>query len=374
MTTPLLILGASVRAAAQSALRAGLVPRAVDLFGDADLRACCAAERVEDYPDDLLAAATAAPPSPWMYTGALENYPELVEDLAARRPLWGNRGETLCRVRDPLELAHALARHGFAYPETRSAPPEDGDRGRWLRKPRRSSGGMGIAFWDGGPSGAAAGYCFQRYCEGTPCAAIFVASAGRAALLGVTEQLCGAAWAGAAPFHYCGSIGPLPFSDAEEKELARLGNVLSAEFELAGLFGVDGILADGVFTTVEINPRYTASVEILERTLDAPALALHRAACTGDSIQWRPQPPSHLAGKAILYARQKIPPRDELCRQILAAQRGRTWPTVADIPAPGTPIAAQSPVLTLFAEGKARSKVEAELRQAVREWEERLGG
>ena len=83
----LLILGASARAAAASAVRAGLAPRAIDLFADADLRAICSAAQVDDYPEGLFAAAIEAPAAPWMYTGGLENYPRLVDDLAARRPL-----------------------------------------------------------------------------------------------------------------------------------------------------------------------------------------------------------------------------------------------------------------------------------------------
>ena len=43
----LLILGASTRAAAFSALRAGLAPRCVDFFADRDLAAVCPVERVD---------------------------------------------------------------------------------------------------------------------------------------------------------------------------------------------------------------------------------------------------------------------------------------------------------------------------------------
>src|SRR4051812_15417928 len=78
---PLLLLGASVRAAAWSALRGGLVqPWCIDLFADADLQRACTARTIPptDYPHDFLAAARQAPPGPWLYTGALENYPDLI--------------------------------------------------------------------------------------------------------------------------------------------------------------------------------------------------------------------------------------------------------------------------------------------------------
>src|SRR5687767_10917006 len=105
---PLLILGASARAAASSAARAGFAPRAADLFADADLAALCRVTRIDDYPGEFPAAARKFPPSPWMYTGGLENYPELVDQIAAERPLLGNSGSVLREVRDPFKLAAAL--------------------------------------------------------------------------------------------------------------------------------------------------------------------------------------------------------------------------------------------------------------------------
>ena len=42
-----LIIGASTRAAAFSALRAGLTPRCLDYFADRDLAAICTVDRVE---------------------------------------------------------------------------------------------------------------------------------------------------------------------------------------------------------------------------------------------------------------------------------------------------------------------------------------
>src|SRR3954469_6116964 len=98
-----LIVGASVRAAAHSALRAGLRPGGIDLFADCDLAAIGPAVRVppEAYPEGLEDRAAAQPSGPWMYTGGLENDPELVDRIARKRPLWGVRGDALRAVRDP---------------------------------------------------------------------------------------------------------------------------------------------------------------------------------------------------------------------------------------------------------------------------------
>src|SRR5689334_10586671 len=88
----LLIIGASARAAAFSALRAGLQPCCADLFADADLQAVCPVQRLPagKYPQGFLELAGSERSGPWMYTGGLENRPGLVRRMAQLRPLWGN--------------------------------------------------------------------------------------------------------------------------------------------------------------------------------------------------------------------------------------------------------------------------------------------
>src|SRR5688572_32637175 len=80
----LLIVGASVRSAAYSTRRAGGHPSCIDLLADRDLAAICPAVRLSrrDYPDDFARLADEAPRSPWMYTGAIENHPGLVDRIA----------------------------------------------------------------------------------------------------------------------------------------------------------------------------------------------------------------------------------------------------------------------------------------------------
>src|SRR5262245_2003526 len=95
------IVGASGRAAAWSALRAGLSPWVFDLFADADLHGQCQARRIEAsaYPYGLVEAHSEAPLGPLLYTGALENHPRLLAELAWKRRLWGNGAAAVRSVR-----------------------------------------------------------------------------------------------------------------------------------------------------------------------------------------------------------------------------------------------------------------------------------
>ena len=152
MPEKLAIVGASVRAAAFSALRAGFLPVCADRFADLDLRRRVPVVQVDHYPDGLAEAILREPVGGWLYTGALENCPDLVDRIAASCPLLGVPGEKLAAVRDPFRLADELAAEGIPFPPIEYA----GDRlpvdGPWLRKPKRGGGGAGISAWRGGRS------------------------------------------------------------------------------------------------------------------------------------------------------------------------------------------------------------------------------
>src|SRR5471032_3077163 len=141
---PLLaIVGASGRAAAASAVRAGFQVAAADLFADADLAHIATATRVESYPDALHDWLQQLSPRPdaWIYTGALENHPDLVDRLSTVAPLWGNCGGVLREVRSPLHLANAFRRTELWFPEVRLSPaglPRDGS---WLANTGRGASG-----------------------------------------------------------------------------------------------------------------------------------------------------------------------------------------------------------------------------------------
>ena len=96
-TETVLIVGASTRAAAFSALRAGLKPRCLDHFVDRDLMAICTVDRVEaqEGAAGLERLALGLPPGPWLYTGPLENHPDRVERISRTHRLHGKAAETL---------------------------------------------------------------------------------------------------------------------------------------------------------------------------------------------------------------------------------------------------------------------------------------
>jgi len=378
------IVGASGRAAAFSALRAGLTPFAADLFADPDLRRRALVTRVEHYPEGLATALSEYETDGWFYTGGIENYPELVDRIAAKRPLWGNPGATLQAVRDPFRVAEMFREEGIACPPLATSPDGLPADGSWLRKPLYGSGGSGIRVWRGPwppadgtrqpaiqtptggtrkPRGETVPHFYQRRIGGVPCSAVFVAAGGRSAYLGATWQLVGTAWTGAGEFGYAGSIGPLPPQPHFDRQWERIGAALARRFRLVGLFGVDAILDGPTVWPIEINPRYPASAEVLERGLGVETVRMHLDACqSGRLPESLPRAGSCWCGKAVLYAAgdMVVPPQFERFAQ--EESRIWPWPNLADVPEAGTLARAGTPVTTVLAEGPDEATLRSTLR------------
>jgi uncharacterized protein len=420
---PLLIIGASTRAAIHSARRAGFTPFAIDLFCDEDARRFATMSQCElaDYPQGFIALAKQFPPMPWMYTGGLENAPEAVAAISAERELVGNGIESLKLVRDPFAVAKwnamkndptssthllplplweragvrgldsnswcdvngrvevetphpgplpqgereqvgsnslsevcattqeaqpLLARRAngrFQFPTVLSglsACPEEADG--WLCKPLRGSGGFGItSATTHTPSGDV---YLQRRVEGTSCSAVFQNNM----LLGATEQLIGTEYLHAKPWQYAGNLGPITPPDG----LLELAEALSTWAGLQGTWGVDYIQGD-VPWLIEINPRYTASVEVLEH------------AAMGEVV-----------GKGIYYAPHSFvfPAHPAFERAIEIAADPWAMPEYADIPSVGTPIESGQPVLTTLVRASSLEECREAIKQRAAELDRLFAG
>lgn len=364
---PLIIVAASARALAVSAARAGWSVHAADLFADTDLRAAATAVvRVAagpplPWPAGIEAGVRGFPVAPWCYGGALENHPELVDRLARDRPLAGNAGDRLRAVRDPAVLARAVGRIGLRFPETTSNPAAVPADGSFLCKPRHGAGGRGIAPWHGGPR-PAGDRIWQRLVAGRPWSAAFAIDGRGARLVGASRPLVGRRWCGTRGFAWCGAVDvPLAALDTPLRaRFERLGAVLAGEFGLVGLVGADAVVdAAQALHVLEINPRPTASVELVERATGESMAAAHLAAC-GVSVPGVPAPGSALRAawwaKAVVFTGRGVT-IDEPRADALAGLADRWadadggWPPLADLPAAGETIAAGRPVLTVFAAG-----------------------
>ena len=349
-----LVVGVSTRAMAESAARACYAVTALDAFGDLDQHAGVRALSLpRDFGVPFSASAVAGAAETIecdavAYLSPFENHPSAVERLARNRVLLGNPPSVLARARDARLLTASL---GAAS-------------GRWLLKPVASGGGHGIREWEPGAP-VPDGWWVQPFVEGVPRSIVFVAARGEAVPLGLTRQLIGDPAFGATGFRYCGSIvvpseaqargGPrqgVRGGDASVPselavEAASLASRFTRELDLVGVNCIDFIARGDVAVPIEINPRWSASMELVERASGMSVFAAHAAACTTGELpsfrRGRSAATSDTSGKAILFARHDVTCRDT-----------RAWltdPTVRDVPHPGEQIPAGRPICTIFASG-----------------------
>jgi predicted ATP-grasp superfamily ATP-dependent carboligase len=361
------IVGASARGLAESAATAGFPVLAVDAYGDLDL---LARARTVTLPRDLgvewsPAAAVrvldGVPCAAVAYVSNLENHPASLARLAAGRRLWGNAADVVRRVRDPIRLARELTRRGVETPRVCAGPrAPGGGETSWLVKPRRSGGGNGIHPWTAGDAVPRASYLQERV-VGIAGSITFVADGRRAVPLGLSRQLTGEAVFGVSAFRYCGSLlcgGPESLFP-QEAALARRAEALAAAtteaFGLVGLNGIDFVARDGVPWPVEVNPRYSASMELVERVHGVSLFGLHAEACCGrlPAAGALGRPAARVAGKGIVYATDEV----------IMGHLRRWWcdADVRDVPRPGERMATGQPICTVFAEGATEADCRAAL-------------
>lgn len=190
-----------------------------------------------------------------------------------------------------------------------------------------------------------AGSYVQPFVDGLPGSIIFVAARGEATPLGLTRQLVGEDAFGAGEFRYCGNILEL---GAHMESAVRAAQHAARELGLVGVNCIDFIARGDVAVPVEINPRWSASMELVERAYDVSVFGVHAAACTTGDLPAFDLASTHRStaaiGKAIVFARHDVTCGDT-----------REWlrdPTVRDVPHPGEHIPAARPVCTVFAAGE----------------------
>jgi len=361
-----LIAGVSVRALAESAARAGARVIALDAYGDLDLRRIAevvAIPRNGSGAFDQLAVASASrsiDAGAVSYVSSFENAPESVELLAKGRTLLGNSPAVLRRVRDPLALSRTLPKLGLHGPAVRASAPGAASRARWLLKPRRSGGGHGIVRWTQGMAVPRTSIVQERI-RGGAGSIIFVADGAAAIPLALTRQLSGDAAFGASGFAYCGSILE-PHHPELLANAIELATRVTREFALRGVCGIDFIARGFVPYAIEVNPRPTASMELVERATGYSIWRAHVAGCAGgrDGLALLPaaDAPMLAHGKAVLYARHPVVLGD--------TTRWLADDDVRDIPAPGERIARGSPICTIFASGRTSALCYAALVRRAR--------
>ncbi|MGE0859387.1 MAG: ATP-grasp domain-containing protein [Gammaproteobacteria bacterium] len=348
------MLGRSARVLAEVAREAGHAPWVIDLFGDADTRACAmgivtlSPTRAFGFRQrELLSAIEAlqqrAGPMPVVPGSAFEATPATLARIATRWPTLACDAQVYQALLDPPRLWRVLRRaHDIATPDTRWTPPRAPRA--WLLKRAGGSGGDHLR-----PATRVAGArdYFQRRHGGQSLSASFLSAGTRCRLVGIAAHL---RWHARDGYRYEGARALARPSRALESATLRIGMALTARLGLRGLWGFDFLLdAAGEVTLVDINPRPPVTLELWSDR--ASVFDAHLAACASGTLLYsRPRRETERA-HLVLYA--------EASWRASANIRWPAW--VADRPASGVDVPRGAPLCTLLADGRDEHELAARL-------------
>jgi uncharacterized protein len=412
------MVGGSVRAAAVDAARAGYSVVASDHFGDADLLAACDRWLPIGKPGDWPAVvddpdATIVPTGGFQWPDETHQSAASGGNADASAPAaGGHRGlvafpprQTFDAIREPGVLRAIAESCDIGFPITLGGRDAETFRpspgGDWLVKPLNGTGGIGIRRWRNEDSelpadGIGPDECLQQRIPGRPIGINYFTRLRD----GVRQTVCLGTFAGLTSrknsdhrWLYGGSIGPLDDHDSlalalssrERAKIIRLGEAIADRFDLVGLFNVDLMRrVDGTLVMLEINPRYSASMELLtgghcpDRTwpslVDWHLAAYQERAGMIDAAQadlrtrWgkfdceSPQSPSprdalsrRLACKRIIYAHRPmsvtLTPDRIACQVADLTEPFSLVATFHDLPSTAERIEAGFPALTVIVRG-----------------------
>ena len=360
----LLVAGFATRHVAASASRAGYTVYAVDHFCDTDLYSYV--QDAETYLEcaDISRIVTLACKK-WeidaiLVTAGAES---LVVDTV---PVLGSRAECAARFCDKQQIQHFFEMHGIPTPkQVGLASPVSFVPGRqYILKPCSGAGGWrnkavtnqhDIDEWI---ETFQEPYLLQEYVPGVPTSVCCVTTGMEARAIAVNIQIMRDD--PEVPFGFSGSC--TPFVDPRAEQLIQLAEKATLASGCIGVIGVDFIIGDEIWA-IEINPRFQATLETVERATGINLVQAHIDACNGVISASLPKTPR--------YHQTSI-------RRILFAEKNFTWPShfadlnplddlirFSDIPPPGTIFEAGHAVISVYGAGVDLAAAKQDLHTSI---------
>lgn len=332
---------------------------AVDGFNDWDARFFGSLVGPPDSPRDgreLLAGFSELPKNvPVIFCSPVESHPEVVERAAKTRRVFNSPPSAMLKSRD-FGFLRKFAGDGISAPEF-DADADPGGRARpgWIIKQTKSAGGVGIREDDGV---LREGEYRQKFVEGASVGAMFFSS-------GSGTKFCGVAAHINEGYKFAGCVYP---AEAETEALGaveRFGQKFAQAVGLVGWWGADFILTEGSPNLLEVNPRFTAGMELMARAHGIDLCGSQSAAFSGDKCHFEMGPNLGYYGRQVVYAREGA-----------VFKNPEKWfkAGARDVPPEGARVAKGGPMVSIYAEGKIFSECIENLRTKGSGFERELYG
>jgi len=358
-TGVIIVISFCARPYVQVARDAGFRVIAIDAFADADTQAMAEQTLVAEYDADgfvtkhvlaLFDAIASDAVHGVIYGSGIEHQPQLLHEIAQRYPLLGNTAEVVqvCKSEQFFALLEQL---NIAYPSISQQAMMSGGS---LMKRLGGSGGTHIRRANGA-SILPAHHYFQREIKGETYGLLFAADSKRVLAIGIHQQSNIAL--PQQPMCASRIVSQVQLSDVLQAQILHMAQQLTQALSLRGLNSMDVVVQDGHVYCLEVNPRWSASVDCYRDNV--PLMQLHLAGLSGEL-------PSEIPSSRTAHARQII-----YAYRAMQIQQ-QDWPLwVSDIPQQGRHIQRYQPLCTVHAQAEDATQAQALLEQRIQtlsEW------
>jgi len=339
MTPSVLVMGFSTRHVAKSAHEAGYAVYAVDHFCDQDL-SWYTRDRIRFEDLDDLPAAVEEMCSRHRVDWAVPT--SGAEALPHGLPVLGTPPDAAARFLDKGKTQEFFESLGVPAPKVLQAGQYPA-----MIKPRSGSGGWRNrvvsspaeeAAWRDEFGGVES--IFQEVVGGIPASVSCLADGkGNARAIAANRQILRGE--GGSAYGFCGS--QTPFDHPLAPRMMAYAEKIAASSGCRGSLGIDFVVGEEP-CAIEVNPRFQATLDTVERALAMNLFSAHARACQGVLPERVPDPVC-VSVRQILFAEKDCTVHGDL---------SSLFPAVSDIPWPGTSFEEGRAVVSVYGWGPTR--------------------
>ena len=348
----ILLIGFATRHVASSAVRAGLEVYAIDHFCDLDLRqitvACASFQELYEIPDLARRFCAQYPIDAVITTSGAED----LSDLPI--PILGTSPDIAGRFLNKALTQEFFEEHGFPVPARvpRGVFPA-------MIKPCKGSGGWRNALvsgeeeideWEALFPGEP--YLLQEVAPGIPASVCCVTNGRSARSIAVNLQILRGSKE--ARFGFCGSV--TPFRHPLAGKMRDMAEAIAAASGCQGIIGIDFLVTEDRVIPIEVNPRFVATLDTIERATGCNLVTIHLDAFEGKLPVSLPDN-DHFCIRQILFAPHEI---------TISSDLSHLMPSVADIPVPPTSFEAGDAVISVYGEGSDEASARSVLDKTIK--------
>ena len=348
-----LVAGFATRHVACSAKNAGYEVHSIDAFCDQDLQwnteSCTIFEDLESLPGQIEEICKKIDPDYLVVTSG-------AEEISVSKKISGSCKDKAGIFTDKQKIQDFFQENSIRVP----AILADGSYPAML-KPCKGAGGWRntvvespeeennfCEMWPETP------YIRQEVVKGIPCSVSCIASGGRAKAIAANLQYLRGG-EGDRAYGFAGAA--TPFTAEKTGELMKEAERIASLSGCTGSIGIDFILAEDGIYAIEVNPRFQATLDIIEMSTGFKIFEAHINACKGILPESAPKAKKVVA-RRIMFAERDLIVRDDL---------KKFHPHVADIPRKNSEIEEGGAIISVYGEGDTLAGAESSLDKTIKE-------